>query len=196
MNEDPFLSERKNDEPSRAPQQGLYQEGACQRQGEYKEGAYQGGSRQDAFGQGAYRQDANNANRYGQYSGQQMGQEPYQPVSQGFGVASLVMGVLSLVLFCSCVNIILAIIAIVFGVVQLTRAGSKKGMAIAGIVTSALSILLFLAFSVMVATSADFQKGFREGFERELERRLGDEFYDEFEDTFRFSDDEDGQRTF
>ena len=33
----------------------------------------------------------------------------------GFGIASLVLGIISLLLFCTCINIPLAILAIVFG---------------------------------------------------------------------------------
>ncbi len=132
-------------------------------------------------------------------------QEPYQPVSQGFGIASMVLGILALILFCSCVNIILAVIAIIFGIIQLATPGSKKGMAIAGLITSALSILLFLIFSVVFAVSADFQNGFEQGvqnglrgdlpnqhhYESDLPDYYDDEYdyYDDFYDDFYDDDD-------
>ena len=110
------------EKPRQEVRQGIYQEGGMQRQGEYRESA-------DAAG-GVYEQSPY--------------QQPYpytEPApSQGFGVASLVLGIVSLVLFCTCVNVLLAVIAIVFGIVQLAKPQAKKGMAIAGIITSAVSL--------------------------------------------------------
>ena len=126
-----------------------------QRQGEYRESA-------DAAG-GVYEQSPY--------------QQPYpytEPApSQGFGVASLVLGIVSLVLFCTCVNVLLAVIAIVFGIVQLAKPQAKKGMAIAGIITSAVSLVLFVIFVISFLLSADFQ----EGFQRGLRNGLGEDFY-------------------
>lgn len=44
---------------------------------------------------------------------------------RGFGIASMVLGIISLVLFFSFVNIPLAILAIIFGIIQLTRKAPK-----------------------------------------------------------------------
>lgn len=59
----------------------------------------------------------------------------------GFGIASLVLGIVSVFLFGCCVNYIMAILAIVFAVVQMVK-NRQKGMAIAGIVTACVSIIL------------------------------------------------------
>lgn len=63
----------------------------------------------------------------------------------GFGIASLVLGILSILLFCTCINWLTGILAIIFGIVQLVK-GGKKGLAVGGIVTAALSILFTIAF--------------------------------------------------
>ena len=143
------------EKPRQEVRQGIYQEGGVQRQGEYRESA-------DAAG-GVYEQS--------QY------QQPYpytEPApSQGFGVASLVLGIVSLVLFCTCVNVLLAVIAIIFGIVQLAKPQAKKGMAVAGIITSAVSLVLFVIFVISFLLSADFQ----EGFQRGLRNGLGEDFY-------------------
>ncbi|SDB07448.1 DUF4190 domain-containing protein [Eubacterium oxidoreducens] len=70
----------------------------------------------------------------------------------GFAVASLVLGIISLVIFCVGFNIILAILAIVFGAVALHKC-NKKGMAIAGIVTGIVSIALFLVVCLVIGAS-------------------------------------------
>ena len=59
----------------------------------------------------------------------------------GLGIASLVIGIISLMCFCTGLNVILAILAIVFGIVQLATCESK-GLAIGGIVMAAISIVL------------------------------------------------------
>lgn len=62
-------------------------------------------------------------------------------MSVGLGIASLVIGIISLMCFCTGLNVILAILAIVFGIVQLATCESK-GLAIGGIVMAAISIVL------------------------------------------------------
>ncbi|MGN0342553.1 MAG: DUF4190 domain-containing protein [Roseburia sp.] len=109
----------------------------------------QGGNGQ--WSQGGYGQQPQGG--YGQWAPQN------KPVGNGLGIASLVLGILSLVLFCSCVNIITGILAIVFGIVQLVK-GGNKGMPIAGIVTSAISIIACVVYWVAImgstASLADF----------------------------------------
>lgn len=63
--------------------------------------------------------------------------------SSSFAIVSLVLSILSLVL-CCCMgfNFILAVPAVIFGIVSLVKKRRGKGMAIAGIIISAISILL------------------------------------------------------
>lgn len=72
-----------------------------------------------------------------------------QPKQHGFGIASMVLGIIAVVLFFSLLNIPLAILAIIFGILQLTKKDGK-GMAIAGIITGAVSMILGFIFWVFV----------------------------------------------
>ena len=85
-------------------------------------------------------QQYNNGNAYqqpiyGQATQKQKGD------SIGFGIASLILGIASIFLFACCVNYILAILAIIFGIVQIVT-NKKKGLAIGGIVTAGISIVI------------------------------------------------------
>lgn len=88
-----------------------------------------------------------------------------QQESQGFGIASLVLGILSLLLTCSCFNYITGILAIIFGIVQIVKSKNNRGMAIAGLITAGISILVatfFWIFVIVVAedTNSDFYRYF------------------------------------
>ena len=63
------------------------------------------------------------------------------------GVASLVLGITSFLLFCTCVNVIMSITAIILGIIQISK-NKEKVLAIAGISTGTLSLLMavFLMF--------------------------------------------------
>lgn len=67
--------------------------------------------------------------------------------SEGFGIASLVLGIITVLLFCTCISWITGILAIIFGIIQLVK-GNKKGMAIVGLITGgigfAASIILYI----------------------------------------------------
>ena len=85
--------------------------------------------------------------------------------SSGCAIASMVLGILSLVLFCTCVNIPLAILSVVFGIIHVNRKNGSIGCAIAGIAMSCISVLLtiilviiFVAFgsSMSEGTSSEF----------------------------------------
>ena len=172
MNEDNQYPEEERDPFQNTRQQGIYQEGAPQYQGEYRDPET---DFRKPDQQGTYRQ------LY-----EEPEQEPYQPVSQGFGIAALVLGVISMVLFCSCINIPLAILAIVFGIIQLTKPDSAKGMAIGGIVTGVISLIAFVVFCIGIWGSVDFQERFQRGFQKSLEEQLENApFEDDFlNDTF------------
>ncbi len=68
----------------------------------------------------------------------------------GFAITSLVTGICSLVCCCSGLNSILSILGIVFGAIYLSKGFKKgKGMAIAGIVCSAISLLLVVVLLIL-----------------------------------------------
>ena len=78
-------------------------------------------------------------------------------IGLGFGIASLVLGIVSLLCFCTCINIIMAILAIIFGVIQIISYESK-GMAIGGIVTATISIILFVVCYGLLFSNTTFMK--------------------------------------
>lgn len=70
--------------------------------------------------------------------------------SQGLGIASMVLGIVSLVTIC-CIPyapIILGIIAIVLGIVQIVK-NESKGMAIAGIACGAVALVAYIFLLVL-----------------------------------------------
>lgn len=79
--------------------------------------------------------------------------------STGFAIASLVMGILSILTCCCCgLGILMSILGIIFGCIQSKdESGKKPGMATAGIVTSIIGILLSIVMIVIfVITGALF----------------------------------------
>ena len=64
----------------------------------------------------------------------------HEPERKGFAIASLVLGILSLVL-CCVYGGFLGILGLIFGIVSLAKKESKMGMAIAGIITSAFGLV-------------------------------------------------------
>ncbi|MDE7435262.1 MAG: hypothetical protein K2N01_05520 [Lachnospiraceae bacterium] len=129
------------------PQQNVYQAGNPQMQGGYQNGA--------------------NYNR-GQYE-----KDPKESI--GFGVASLVLGIISVLLFCAMCNVVLAILAIIFGIVQLVRS-NHKGMAVGGIVAGALAIVASIVFWVLM--------GSRMAGMSDLYRYSNDYYYEYFLDNY------------
>lgn len=93
---------------------------------------------QQGYGQPVYNQPVNNYGATGYNSG--------KGKSNGFGIASMVCGILALITCCLwCTVIPLAIVSIVLGILQIVK-NESKGMAIAGIVCSAIALFLFILF--------------------------------------------------
>ncbi len=120
-----------------------------------KEGTYQ----QDTSwrtGPDAYRQNTTSQGTYGSNRGTyQAGTQP----GIGFGIASLVLGILSLVFFWTFLNIPMAILAVIFAIIHLCRQTGHKGMAVAGIVTSVISVILtvvMIVLGVLFLAGTDF----------------------------------------
>lgn len=91
-----------------------------------------------------------------QFAGDSTNYQSVREVSsggRGFGIASMVLGIIALVLFFSFVNIPLAILSIIFGIIQLTRK-APKGMAISGIVMGISSLFLLVVFWTCMLVSA------------------------------------------
>lgn len=94
-----------------------------------------------------------NAEPYGKgygNSGETVSQTDLKGNGQGFGIASLVLGIISLLLFCTCVNWITGTLAIIFGIIQIAK-NREKGFAVAGIVTAGISMLFAVVLYVSMA---------------------------------------------
>lgn len=70
----------------------------------------------------------------------------------GFGVASLVLGILGILLSCVGVGIFPAILGIIFAIIGLVSKNRKHGTAIAGLICSIIGIVIFV-FALLVADS-------------------------------------------
>ena len=133
----------------------------------YNSGAAGADYNQNGYGQPAGGQNYNQ-NGYGQpngganYNQNGYNQSPYGAAtksdSTGFGIASLVLGIISIFTFFCCINYILSIIAIVLGIVQIVKS-SKKGLAIGGIVTAVISIIGATIFWVLIGSVGASEMG-------------------------------------
>lgn len=77
-------------------------------------------------------------------------QPPQNQENQGFAIASMVLGIISLV--CCClgnISLIMAIVSIVFGVITLVKKKPGRGMAIAGIICSSISVVIYIALLII-----------------------------------------------
>lgn len=73
---------------------------------------------------------------------------PVVEEKKGFSVASLVLGIISILLSCTGIfAIILAILSIIFGIFGIKKGG--KGMAIAGIILSSLALIIAILFTII-----------------------------------------------
>jgi hypothetical protein len=84
---------------------------------------------------------------------------------KGLAIASLVCGIASLV--CCCLNIPIAIGGLITGIVVLTKKKNGRGMAIAGVVLSAVALLIYAimyiaVFYFMSVNSLDYTDIYRE----------------------------------
>ena len=66
--------------------------------------------------------------------------------SGGKAVGSLVCGILSVLGFWSFVTIVLSIVGIVLGIINIAQHNPQKGMAIAGIILSAVGLFLTIGY--------------------------------------------------
>ena len=70
-----------------------------------------------------------------------------QNASKGLSVASLILGILSML--CCCIGFPFAIIGIILAIVSLVKHKGGKGLAIAGLITSGITMII----SVITAIS-------------------------------------------
>jgi len=112
----------------------------------------------------------------GGYEQQPTGTRP----TNGLAIAALVCGLLSVPLFITIVGgILLGLVAIVLGFLGLSRAkktqNSGKGMAITGIVSGALGLILSVAAIAGLSFLGQQIEEDPEGFQQQLEEQIGTE---------------------
>ena len=104
-----------------------------------------------------------------------------------WAVASLVLGILSLVFIC-CLSCLLyvapvaAILAIVFAIVAKVKNGGKMpGKAIAGLVLGIIALVIFLVLIIFVISLfSNDMAGFREIYDTYLKEEMGGMSFEEF----------------
>lgn len=77
---------------------------------------------------------------------------PVKKRGNSFAIASLVLGILSFALFCTCFNVILAGLSLIFGIIYLVSyVPEKKWLAITGMILSVASIvMLVIAINIIM----------------------------------------------
>lgn len=76
-----------------------------------------------------------------------------EPKTNGLGIASMVIGILSIIGTC-CYGWILGIIGLILGIVGVCLRGYGKGMAIAGIILNLIAIILFVVVVLILGVSS------------------------------------------
>lgn len=99
-----------------------------------------------------------------QYQQNQQYEQPKQKPSNGMAIGSLVLGIVSIVLFCiPYVTIPAAIVGLILGIISLKNNKGSKGMAIAGIILAGIGLLFGIMIAVGVAAmfrNTDFMEQF------------------------------------
>lgn len=102
-------------------------------------------------------------------------QQPTKGEGTGLGIASMILGIISVLLFCTCVNWITGIVAIILGIVQLVK-NKDKTFAVVGIVTAAVSLLLSIwLWGSALASASDDDLNYND---------LYNDYYEDFYDDY------------
>jgi len=95
-------------------------------------------------------------NTYANSGNQAVNQASNQASNQGLAIASMVCGIVS---FVCCLSIIASIPGLILGIISLTKQQGGRGMAIAGVVLCAISIVfsvIYIIFVIILAMSPDY----------------------------------------
>lgn len=108
---------------------------------------------------------------------------------QGLGIAGLILGVLALLIaFIPCIGVLavvpgaVALILSILGMTQANRGDGSKGLVVAALVLSILSVVVAVAWGVFFAGSATFFNRISDEIRVELEQEMGEDFDEAFED--------------
>lgn len=73
----------------------------------------------------------------------------------GLGIASLILGIIGMLLSCLAIGIFPCIIALILAIIGLTNKNTKNGTCIGGLVCSVIGIGIFLIFVLLIGSSSD-----------------------------------------
>lgn len=114
----------------------------------------------------------NNQYNYNQYNQPQKQKKPLWAA-----VTSFVLSILNIV-FCCCATFVFAPLSIVFGIVSLAKKWAGKGLAIAGIIISSLSLVMMIISSVLINTT------FKEPYQDMMKFAMNpDKYIEEYQET-------------
>lgn len=89
------------------------------------------------------------------YQSPELNQGPAVPDRKGMAVASLVLGIISVVLFCVWyLSLPCAVVGLILGILSLKSSG--RGMAIAGLVLSIIALAIAVVMIILAASAASF----------------------------------------
>lgn len=100
----------------------------------------------EEYNQDNYGQNPQSQEPY-EYDDPYQNRPPEEPA--GFAIASLVLGIISLLISCMGINIITGILAVVFGIIHMVKYSTRRGMAIAGIVLGVISVVIFVGLVIL-----------------------------------------------
>ncbi|HOV40538.1 MAG TPA: DUF4190 domain-containing protein [Oscillospiraceae bacterium] len=166
---DNFENNQENNEQQNPYQQQPYQpEQSGSAENPYSPNSYQQyGSTENSYSQSSYQQPAQQYNYY-----QQPGNPP---AKSGLSIASMVLGILSILFFCiPYISIPLAIVGLILGIISLVKKQGGKGMAIAGVICSAIGFVIGIIIIIMAIaavssgmySSPDFWSSFMEEYQQ------------------------------
>lgn len=152
----------------------------------YNQNGWQNNSNNYNQGNNGYNQIPNNNYYQGGYNGYNVpGKQNNQ--GNGFGIASLVLGILSVLGIVILVGpIILAPLSIIFGIIQLVKKG-PKGLAITGIIISIFSIIITIAIGVAIVNYVESGNSVND-FRNILEKATDDEEFKELYTDYVYGD--------
>lgn len=75
--------------------------------------------------------------------------------TSGLGIASLILGIIGMLLSCLAIGIFPCIIALILAIIGLTNKNTKNGTCIGGLVCSVIGIGIFLIFVLLIGSSSD-----------------------------------------
>lgn len=75
--------------------------------------------------------------------------------TSGLGIASLILGIIGMLLSCLAIGIFPCIIALILAIIVLTNKNTKNGTCIGGLVCSVIGIGIFLIFVLLIGSSSD-----------------------------------------